>query len=271
MAVQNVIDDWKAWTAETVIGGNNPLWRRLDPRTTADETPCIEFVYNNGNGLLPVGDHARAWEGLLFFSGPGPLGRALHLPGSFRGWGRSMQSPATGTNTTASVDATKTSLEVRDRGQFPAHPQFWIVVQTSPWNATNREIMLVTGGTGTGSGSFTVKRGQHGTTAVPHPGHPTNPQQFSFAGLICPAGTTQDPPLTIYDPPNAVQWVQVEIPAGAGAATFTFYTSDDFGTPANVDAQKQVAPRDGGVWDSIHGELNFEPTWWLTYRKRTAA
>jgi hypothetical protein len=68
----------------------------------------------------------------------------------------------------------------------------------------------------------------------------------------------------------------VEVPRIAGRrrraaeATFTFYTSDNFGGPANLDSQRDVIPRDGGTWDSIHGELNFEPTWWITYRKRTA-
>jgi hypothetical protein len=271
VAVQDVIDQWKAWTAESLIGGKNPLLR-IPLQTTAAETPCIEFVYNNGNGLLPQGEHARAWQGLLFFEGPGFLGRFFNLPGSFRGWGRSMQSAATGSSTTAPINATATSLQVRDRSQFPAHPQFWIVVQESPWDETGKEFMLVTGGTGTGSGALTVRRGQLGTAAAPHPGNPTNPQQFSFVGLVCPAGDAQqDAPLTIYDSPNPVEWVQIDIPADSSSASFTFYTSDQFGTPTNVDSQKNVSPRDGGTWDSIHGELNFEPTWWLTYRKRTAA
>jgi len=79
------------------------------------------------------------------------------------------------TVTTADPGSGGTSLSVTSRSLFPpatvygAAGQFYILVQNSETDKTNREIMLVTGGQGTGAGSFTVVRGQGGTTGVAHP------------------------------------------------------------------------------------------------------
>jgi hypothetical protein len=78
------------------------------------------------------------------------------------------------TTTTADPGSGGTSLAVTTRTPFPqatgagAAGQFYILVQNSETDKTNREIMLVTAGQGTGAGSFTVVRGQGGTTGVAH-------------------------------------------------------------------------------------------------------
>jgi hypothetical protein len=61
-----------------------------------------------------------------------------------------------------------TSLAVTTRTPFPQSGQFRLLVQNAEADKTNREIMLVTGGHGTGAGSFTVIRGQEGTSGVAH-------------------------------------------------------------------------------------------------------
>lgn len=69
-------------------------------------------------------------------------------------------SPEITTTTTADPGAGGTSLAVTDRSRFPQSANFKIRVEA--------EVMLVTAGFGTGAGSFTVTRGQDGTTAVAH-------------------------------------------------------------------------------------------------------
>ena len=64
------------------------------------------------------------------------------------------------TTTTADPGSGGTSLAVTLRDKFPQTGPFKIKVEN--------EIMLVTAGFGTGAGSFTVTRGQDGTTAVAH-------------------------------------------------------------------------------------------------------
>lgn len=72
------------------------------------------------------------------------------------------------TTTTADPGTAGTTLAVTARDTFPQSGQFRIVVQNSETDKTNREIMLVTGGYGAGAGSFTVTRGDGGTTGVAH-------------------------------------------------------------------------------------------------------
>jgi len=64
------------------------------------------------------------------------------------------------TTTTADPGSGGTSLAVTLRDRFPQSGNFKIRVEA--------EVMLVTAGHGTGAGSFTVTRGQDGTTAVAH-------------------------------------------------------------------------------------------------------
>lgn len=69
-------------------------------------------------------------------------------------------SPDVRTTTTADPGAGGVSLAVTLRDKFPQAGSFKIKVED--------EVMLVTAGHGTGAGSFTVTRGQDGTTAVAH-------------------------------------------------------------------------------------------------------
>jgi hypothetical protein len=69
-------------------------------------------------------------------------------------------SPDIFTTTTADPGSGGTTLAVTLRDRFPQAGQFKIKVE--------KEIMYVTAGWGTGAGSFTVTRGQDGTTAVAH-------------------------------------------------------------------------------------------------------
>lgn len=64
------------------------------------------------------------------------------------------------TTTTADPGAAGTALAVTLRDRFPQAANFYIRVED--------EAMLVTAGFGTGAGSFTVTRGQLGTTGVAH-------------------------------------------------------------------------------------------------------
>ncbi len=70
--------------------------------------------------------------------------------------------------TTADPGTGGTSLAVTLRTPFPQSGQFRILVQASETDKTNREIMLVTAGYGTGAGSFTVTRAPEGPAAVAH-------------------------------------------------------------------------------------------------------
>jgi len=272
MSAQAVLDDWKAWTGEHLVSWNKFFGIEL----FASDVSCIEFVYNDGNGLPPPGAAApRTYEGRLFYEGPGLIRRVLGLrSGRFRGWGRLLQSAWIGSLSPAPTTATATTLTVRDRGQFPTTQPFWIVVQDEFWNpaSANREIMQVTGGTGTGPGSFTVARGKLGPPAVAHRGDPNDPGKMSWVGLLGAAGnTTSDPPKPMYYTPSSVEWVHLEISTDAAeAGTFTYYLSDAFGAPDAIESEKTVAPRDGGQWSVITGELNFDQPWWLTYRKTFA-
>src|SRR6059058_5047657 len=65
--------------------------------------------------------------------------------------------------------STGTSLAVTSRTLFPPSGIFRLLVQDAENDKTHREIMYVTGGYGTGAGTFTVVRGQEGTTNVAHP------------------------------------------------------------------------------------------------------
>jgi hypothetical protein len=69
-------------------------------------------------------------------------------------------SPEIFTTTTADPGAAGTSLAATLRDAFPQSGNFYVKVEN--------ELMLVTAGQGTGAGSFTVTRGQLGTTAVAH-------------------------------------------------------------------------------------------------------
>lgn len=69
-------------------------------------------------------------------------------------------SPDIRTTTTADPGTGGTSLAVTNRSLFPQSGSFKIRVEN--------EVMLVTGGTGTGAGSFTVTRAQDNTTAAAH-------------------------------------------------------------------------------------------------------
>lgn len=71
--------------------------------------------------------------------------------------------------TTADPGTAGASLAVTSRTPFPQTGKFWILVQNSATDSTNREIMRVTAGQGAGAGSFTVVRGQEGTAGVAHP------------------------------------------------------------------------------------------------------
>lgn len=64
------------------------------------------------------------------------------------------------TTTTADPGSGGTSLAVTLRDRFPQSGNFKVRVEN--------EVMKVTAGQGTGAGSFTVTRGQDGTTAVAH-------------------------------------------------------------------------------------------------------
>lgn len=72
------------------------------------------------------------------------------------------------TTTTADPGSGGTSLAVTSRTVFPQSGQFRILVQDSETSTTNREVMLVTAGFGSGAGSFTVTRGIEGTAGVAH-------------------------------------------------------------------------------------------------------
>lgn len=69
-------------------------------------------------------------------------------------------SPDIYTVTTADPGSGGTSLAVTSRTAFPQSANFKVRVEN--------EVMLVTGGFGTGAGSFTVTRGYDNTTAVAH-------------------------------------------------------------------------------------------------------
>ena len=243
----------------------------------ASDVPCIQFVYNDGNGLPAVGAAApRAYQGQLFYEGPGLIRRVFGLSsGRFRGWGRLLQTAWIGSLSPAPTSAAATTLAVRDRGQFPTTPPFWVVVQDDGWNPTpsNREVMQVTGGTGAGPGNFTVGRGKLGTAAVAHRGDPNDLGKMSWVGLLGAAGnTTSDPPRPMHYAPSSIEWVHLEISTDATEqATFTFYTSDGSGAPGAVESEKSFPPRDGDQWPGgMTGELNFDQPWWVIYRKTEA-
>lgn len=268
MAAQDVLDDWKAWTGEHLVTWNRVFHLEL----FESDMPCIQFVYNNGNGLPALDSHSVGYQGLLFYRGPGRFGGILgnRPPGVFQGWGRLLPPPWTGSLSPAATTAAGTTLAVRDRGQFPSTPPFWVAVQDDSFNQQpqNLEFMQVTDGAGVGAGDFTVSRGMLGTTAIAHRGHPTNPGQMSWVGLVGEAGDpTTDPPRRIFDPPTHVEWVHIEIPTDATQpATFAFYESDR----STLASEKSVTPSNGGQWDGTAGELNLDPSWWLTYYKTTA-
>lgn len=88
------------------------------------------------------------------------------------------------TTTTADPGTAGTSLAVTSRTAFPQSGNFYIVVQASETDKTNREIMLVTGGWGSGAGSFTVTRAQEGTTGVTHVSGSYVAQTLVRTGLI---------------------------------------------------------------------------------------
>lgn len=97
------------------------------------------------------------------------------------------------TTTTADPGTGGTSLAVTSRTLFPQAGQFTIVVQDSETSKTNREIMLVTGGTGAGAGSFTVTRGQEGTAGVAHAIGSYVAQVLTAASLLRIAHRLPDP------------------------------------------------------------------------------
>jgi hypothetical protein len=69
-------------------------------------------------------------------------------------------SPDIFTTTTADPGAAGTAVAVTNRSVFPQSGTFKLRLE--------KEVVYVTGGTGTGAGSFTVLRGQDNTTAVAH-------------------------------------------------------------------------------------------------------
>jgi hypothetical protein len=72
------------------------------------------------------------------------------------------------TTTTADPGTSGTSLAVTTRTPFPGAGKFFLLIQNSETDKTNRELVRVTGGWGTGAGSFTVTRAQEGTSGVAH-------------------------------------------------------------------------------------------------------
>jgi hypothetical protein len=72
------------------------------------------------------------------------------------------------TSTDNPLSSGATTMNVTTRTPFPQAGKFYLLVQDSETSKTNREIMRVTGGHGTGAGGFTVTRGEEGTTGVAH-------------------------------------------------------------------------------------------------------
>jgi hypothetical protein len=68
------------------------------------------------------------------------------------------------TSSSEDIDDTTTTIPVEDRTEFSQSGEFGLLVQASD-SEQNRELMTVTGGHGTGPGSFTVVRGP---APVPH-------------------------------------------------------------------------------------------------------
>jgi hypothetical protein len=68
------------------------------------------------------------------------------------------------TSLSEDIDGTTTTVPVEDRSDFSQSGQFGLLLQASD-SEQNRELMEVTGGHGTGPGSFTVVRG---STPIPH-------------------------------------------------------------------------------------------------------
>lgn len=64
------------------------------------------------------------------------------------------------TTLTAGIDDATGNVPVTSRSAFPSSASFRIIIDS--------EIMLVTGGTGVGAGTFTVTRAQEGTSAAAH-------------------------------------------------------------------------------------------------------
>jgi hypothetical protein len=73
------------------------------------------------------------------------------------------------TTTTADPGTGGTSLAVSSRTGSPPRGVFYLLVQNAETDKTNREIVKVTAGHGTGAGSFTITRGQEGTSGLAHP------------------------------------------------------------------------------------------------------
>src|SRR5437868_5065900 len=68
----------------------------------------------------------------------------------------------------SSITNVATTVPVTTRSGAPQSGQFRLLIQDAENDKTNREIVLVTGGFGSGAGSFTVVRGIEGTAAVAH-------------------------------------------------------------------------------------------------------
>jgi hypothetical protein len=112
------------------------------------------------------------------------------------------------TTTTADPGAAGTSLAVTLRTKFPQSGTFRVVVQNSETDKTNREVMIVTAGQGSGAGSFTVTRGADGTTGVAHPSGSYVAQVLTAEGLLAAtdmlyngdyaAGSYKDGDIVIY-------------------------------------------------------------------------
>lgn len=98
------------------------------------------------------------------------------------------------TTTTADPGTAGVSLAVTSRSApFPQTGQFRILVQNTETDKTNREIMTVTGGLGAGAGSFTVTRGQEGTTGVAHPVGSYVAQVLTKSGILATVPRVPNP------------------------------------------------------------------------------
>jgi hypothetical protein len=130
------------------------------------------------------------------------------------------------TATTADITNVATSLSVGSRTVFPQAGQFRIVVQKSESDETDREIMVVTGGHGTGAGAFTVSRAQDGTTGAAHTSGAYVAQWASGAAL------ERHLPDYVFQPRHmgllATNWDPVRFQNAAATTTLVPYLSKVF-------------------------------------------
>lgn len=123
------------------------------------------------------------------------------------------------TTTTADPGAGGTTLQVASRSAMPQSGQFRVVVQNSETDKTNREVMVVSGGFGSGAGTFNpVARGQEGTVAVAHP-------SGSYVAHVLTAGALQQYAPRVPNPADHSLLAWSADPAGAfDSSTVTLLT-----------------------------------------------